>query len=337
MASKPKKDVPTLALAIRELRRKAGLTQPQLAAELKVRRGAVARWEAGDREPKAGSYSALSEAASKRGLSQLADLFLSQLRTKQAEEETRERDSWALDELETSEFRAREWMDSPDDAKRQAAEEAKRLLDLSRVDRVEFAKQQAKRISDARASMSNGFFAAKVYDITDETSTVDLIRRGRELRAERAYRAWERKVAELPALESVIAENEKVIREKIESILKDAETALGEGKQVDAKAFYGAINRVLGERKRPLKDRQKVYQRFREAIAEYKEALAEGKRYGTLTSYDAVLELGRRLRAKLEQEGLVVKGPEEQDAGTGTNREERTGAAGSKPEGEDGE
>lgn len=40
-----------LAARLRELRERAGLTQQQLADRVKVTRDAVARWEAGRREP----------------------------------------------------------------------------------------------------------------------------------------------------------------------------------------------------------------------------------------------------------------------------------------------
>jgi transcriptional regulator with XRE-family HTH domain len=47
---------------LRELREKAGLTQTQLADVAGVRRGAIARWERGDREPGWSNILALANA-----------------------------------------------------------------------------------------------------------------------------------------------------------------------------------------------------------------------------------------------------------------------------------
>jgi transcriptional regulator with XRE-family HTH domain len=47
---------------LRELRNQAGLTQDELAAQAGVKRDAVARWEAGRREPSWGNILALCEA-----------------------------------------------------------------------------------------------------------------------------------------------------------------------------------------------------------------------------------------------------------------------------------
>jgi transcriptional regulator with XRE-family HTH domain len=60
---------------IRQLRDKAGFTQKQLAEQLKVGRGAVARWELGDREPDERNYLALAAFAQDRGLRELGDFF----------------------------------------------------------------------------------------------------------------------------------------------------------------------------------------------------------------------------------------------------------------------
>jgi transcriptional regulator with XRE-family HTH domain len=47
---------------LRELREKAGLTQEDLAERAGVKRGAVARWESGAREPSWGNIVALADA-----------------------------------------------------------------------------------------------------------------------------------------------------------------------------------------------------------------------------------------------------------------------------------
>jgi transcriptional regulator with XRE-family HTH domain len=75
MSPNARKDVPAYALAIRELRQKTGLTQPELAAELGVKRVSVARWEGGAFEPNAANYQSLVEAAKKHKLPELADFF----------------------------------------------------------------------------------------------------------------------------------------------------------------------------------------------------------------------------------------------------------------------
>lgn len=54
--------LPTLGARIRDARRRALLTQEQLASTLEVEAGAIQRWEAGRSEPRVSQLTALARA-----------------------------------------------------------------------------------------------------------------------------------------------------------------------------------------------------------------------------------------------------------------------------------
>jgi transcriptional regulator with XRE-family HTH domain len=269
MPPKPRPDVPGHALAIRELREKTGLSQPQLARELNIERGAIARWEAGVREPRPKKYMALAEIAKKRKLPELAAKFLSR---KEEKSKDLERKKELRRTARDTELRKEYFLRTKAEA-RAGNEAAKRLIDLSLMNDIELSKLQGERISEARKSLANGAYKAKFDEIMDEylrafqiasgrTSLVHeryqrliaALRRLPEIRfpdataSESGVRSAERRLARRRALlddwKDVLAaarkhgpENEEyaiAMMEKFEAMLKAEQGAEGEPEEQDA-------------------------------------------------------------------------------------------------------
>jgi transcriptional regulator with XRE-family HTH domain len=125
MSPNPRKDVPAYALAIRELREKTGLTQPQLAAELGVKRVSVARWEGCAFEPSPANYLSLYKAAKRHNLPDLVKLFHSNW----SERERREHEAQEAEENKRYFLRIKKQAEAGDD-------DAKKIVALSRMGRV---------------------------------------------------------------------------------------------------------------------------------------------------------------------------------------------------------
>lgn len=251
----PSKDLPPYAVKIRQLRQEARLTQSQLASEMGVRRGAVARWEAGAREPKRPIYLQLSAVASDRHLPALQDFFLSQMEEKNAEKRRRNEEVYARSYL------ARVKSDAAE--KGEQAELARHLLRLSEMDGVELAKLQAQRISEGRRSLSNGAFEAVLFDIVEETHHAKTLQLGRRLEIATAVKKLEQQIEELQDADSLIAENEKKLREKIENILAEAETAIRDrNAQHEVFDILRKIPRIYTQTRRRLKKREAIIDRW---------------------------------------------------------------------------
>jgi transcriptional regulator with XRE-family HTH domain len=75
---------PEYSLRVAQLRQLARLTQPELGIRVGVKRGAVAQWEAGAREPMDASYKLLAGVAQRLGEPALADFFLSRIKGRAA-------------------------------------------------------------------------------------------------------------------------------------------------------------------------------------------------------------------------------------------------------------
>jgi transcriptional regulator with XRE-family HTH domain len=175
------------ASKIRQLRQLAKVTQPQLAESLNVKRGAVANWEGGVREPRRENYLALAASADAQAalhreegsqsvaeqFYSLADFFLSQIEDKKAQREKRQKEAYARHYVNLTRSKAA-------GGNRLAQE----LLELSDVDGIEFAKRQADRIAEARERLSNGAFRAKLLEISGDIYDVGMLRLGRRSLAE---------------------------------------------------------------------------------------------------------------------------------------------------------
>jgi transcriptional regulator with XRE-family HTH domain len=286
------KELPSYSFKIRELRKTVGLSQPQLAAELSKKRGAVARWETGTREPRAENFAALAKFSKKHKLPEFAQFFSQHIeerksdRKKEAEEAAKEAD--ALRYLETVESQA-------------AAGNirAKRLLELSRRDGKEFAKEQAGRIEDARWRLENGAFSAFIYEIADETQRVGRLHGGRQVRVSRALANLRRRYEQAEPFDVTHAEAKRAQKQEIVKILHEAEADHGAGKSLN----WVELGRKVDETYRPVKTFFKAQQKMLDRMtavsrimSKVKDAQEKGAPVDELEFIDQIeraLEIGR--------------------------------------------
>lgn len=228
MGTKPKRNSPTgrrekrlpeYARKIRGLRKECGLTQPELAAELHTRRGAIARWEAATREPNEQNYANLMGLARRRNLRILEDFFSNRLKAKERARamELEDRDavvfSRALDRMFKS-----------------AGAYANRLRELYRLTFSGYIREQINRISNAHKTLSNGAFSEEVSRVIEE------LVQAQELSAPGAWDAYRRLVALERQLERLRAragegsEIQQTERREIERMLDNWAALVREGK-----------------------------------------------------------------------------------------------------------
>jgi DNA-binding XRE family transcriptional regulator len=224
--------LPGFALSVHKLRETCALTQPKLAAELGVRRGAVARWEAGTREPNMENYSALAAFAEKRG-SPAARFFAERIQARKAESKEKGRRTQALRDLEMEEYLAGG-----------GDEESQRLLELSRLDPVTYSRQWNQRSEEARKNLENGAFAVKLRELTYEAAKVDALRTGRNLRIKRTFELLSRQT-----------QVESIQREKIKEILVEAKAGIDQGRPIDLVRVVDRIVSMVSLRPRGAKRR----------------------------------------------------------------------------------
>lgn len=243
--------LPEHARKIRELRKTLALTQPEFATKLNNKRGAVAQWEGGLREPRPKNYKALAALAESRSLPHLAEFFLSQIgkRKTTLRPDARERMEYVhagrfLERTRREASGAGEW-----------AERAQRLLSLSEMDGVEFAKLQAQKISEARRSLSNGEFEAALLDIVDETWEAQRLRRGRLNEAAAALKRLNRQYDQLLSAASLFTKNEDVMRGIIRNILADAEKAITD--KTGRPEVLGVLSKIQRLENRSLRNLQR--------------------------------------------------------------------------------
>jgi transcriptional regulator with XRE-family HTH domain len=173
-------------LKIRELRRKAELTQKQFADQLKVGRGAVARWELGEREPEERSYSALANLAKERGLPELRDFFRS--RTGRRRRSREERDAVR--------YLAAVEKDAID-----GQEEARYLLELCQLSQAAYHRKVALAINRARTSAEGAEALVLIARTFEEAWRVATLQLGRMCRDKKNEEARLR--SDLEAVESL--------------------------------------------------------------------------------------------------------------------------------------
>jgi transcriptional regulator with XRE-family HTH domain len=193
-----------------------------LAAELGVKRGAVARWEAGTREPSLDNYSALAAFAEKKA-NPLARFFAQRIQGRKVGLKEKRKQAQALRELEAEEYFAAG-----------GDEESRRLLELSRLDPVTYARQCNQRIEEARKNLKNGAFTIKLDELMREGARVGALREARILRMKRALVFLDRQ-----------AEVETARREKIRTILAAAKVATQRGIQVDPTVIMKEVAEAL--------------------------------------------------------------------------------------------
>lgn len=152
------------SIRIAEIRRLAGLSQSKLAAELGVKRGAVAQWEGASREPSDRNYRALADLASKRGETMLVAFFLSRLNERNLAAIASKKRGFARRYYRSVFAR----LSGDNDLLR-------RLGGLARMGSDDLALHQANRIAKALQSLSGRAFADEFYRITFETEAARVL------------------------------------------------------------------------------------------------------------------------------------------------------------------
>jgi transcriptional regulator with XRE-family HTH domain len=152
--------LPEYAVGVMGLRHATAMTQPELASRLKVRRGAVARWEAGLREPRDANYEGLAVIAGRRGDTQLRDLFLSLIQQRKSHAKEKR--------LFSRRYQAR--------VERALGTNFKEhIIELSEKGSIELAEHQFARMGEAKKSLKERAFSERFYQITLETEAVRLL------------------------------------------------------------------------------------------------------------------------------------------------------------------
>jgi transcriptional regulator with XRE-family HTH domain len=162
---------PQYAGVIRELRKIVRLTQPQFAAALKVKRGAVAQWEGGTREPRYGNYEVLAAFAEGRNLPRFAELFRQQIVLKQFKLKTKREDKQQLAYAEEHFRGVRELAATGDRG-------AGRILKLSRMDRDAYGKYLVGTLTKEIGRLKNLAFSDLLRKLAEEASEVEELRAG---------------------------------------------------------------------------------------------------------------------------------------------------------------
>jgi len=229
-------ELPAYAVKVRALRKSIGLTQRQLAAELKTTSVTISRWEGGVSEPRGDNCLRLVDFADNHNLREFASFFLQHIEGHKSDRQKKGDEADALRYLEIWETAAAE-----------GDEDAQRLLELSRRDPKEFAKEQLKRMIEARQSLGNGGFAAGLYEIVDETNRVGRLQGARKLRALRRAAALRRQAERLSTRERELVKLGEVQRQDVDRILDEHVALVKEGKAPDivtlAKKVADAIHK----------------------------------------------------------------------------------------------
>jgi transcriptional regulator with XRE-family HTH domain len=234
----PAKELPSYSLKIREFRERIGLSQPAFGAKVKVRTGAVARWEGGSREPRTENFLALAELANSENLPEFAGAFLGYVEERKTDRQKEADDAEALYYLGSVESRAAA-----------GNELAQYLLDLSRHDPKEFAKDQTKRIVEARQTLENGAYSAKLWEIIEEMHRVRKLFDGRQVRLARRFLNLCRRYERMEPLDAVLAKADRARKEKMGQVLDQMEAEVRAGKQSEMKNH---LKRLLDANKIPM-------------------------------------------------------------------------------------
>ena len=161
------------ASRIRELREKLHLSQRSLAEELNLKRGAVAQWEGGAREPMQRNYLALAKFATRRNQPQLAAFFDSEGWARKDEGLLKAKESWRTK-------RAEEYFVVIKSQAAMGDREAKRLIRLSERGPAAYKKYLLKQINKEILEVKGWNFSDMLAEFSDEARNVEYLRRARE-------------------------------------------------------------------------------------------------------------------------------------------------------------
>lgn len=217
--------LPEYARKIRDLRKECDLTQPQLAAELQTRRGAVARWEGATREPNEQNYARLRDLARRRNLESYERFFFSQILAKIRDREDR------FDEADASRF-------FQIILENLGAEDLKRLIESSKMDYRVYIRQQVKRVVEAHKTLSNGEMMEAFTKVAFETFVVKQLSKPGGLEAFRRIRRVERDLEHLREIrKGEPAEVTESQRRTIKQIIQGWTISVLQGKVPDRDEF----------------------------------------------------------------------------------------------------
>ena len=173
------KEKPSYSEKIRELRELLTLTQPELASEIGVKRGAIAQWEGGTREPRYKNYRALAAFAEKRGLTSLRDIFSHQIFLTQITRRKNRKDEKRTAYAKRRFLEAKKLADVGD-------REAGRILKLSRMDRASYARHLMDTMAQQIGQLEDWGFSDLLRKLAREASEIEDLRSGyRSLRKKR--------------------------------------------------------------------------------------------------------------------------------------------------------
>ncbi len=173
------KEKPPYAEKVRELRELVALTQPALAREVGVKRGTIAQWEGGTREPRYKNYRELAAFAAKRGRTLLADFFEGQIPLSQMRRRKSRRDKQQIPFAEKHFLSVKEAAATGDLG-------AERILKLSRMDRATYSRHLVDTIAQKIGQLEDWGFSDLLRKLAEEASEIEELRSGyRSLRKKR--------------------------------------------------------------------------------------------------------------------------------------------------------
>jgi transcriptional regulator with XRE-family HTH domain len=152
-----------------------GRTQPQFATDLGVKRGAIAQWEAGSREPRRKNYEALAVFARGRKYLDFEAFFLQRILLKQRERQEKRKEERRMS-------RGEDYLERVERRAAQGDAGAIRLLELSRMDRNAHAKHLLGLIGKEFARLGAWPLSEVLYKVCAEAEEVENVRSARELR-----------------------------------------------------------------------------------------------------------------------------------------------------------
>jgi transcriptional regulator with XRE-family HTH domain len=170
---RPQRKRPIYASHIRELRRAVGLSQRSLARELNLKRGAVAQWEGGVREPLPRNYKALAEFAKGRGLAWLEDFFGSQGVINRKQKSLKAEQKWQASYAER-------YLAGEKALAAMGNQEAKRLIGLSQMGRAAYRRYLLTSIYKEVSELKTWHFSDVLSKFCDEAGNVERLRMARE-------------------------------------------------------------------------------------------------------------------------------------------------------------
>lgn len=167
---------PIYASKIRELRKFAKLTQPEFAEKLGVKRGAVAQWEGGTREPRYRNYEALAAFADSQNLVKFGTFFRNRRGLKELNLRRKRKD-------QDDAAYAERYLRLIEQNAALGDKHARDLLALSRLGQREYQQRLLASISRGIRAVKGWGFTKLLSNFSDQAGNVEAIRLAYELRS----------------------------------------------------------------------------------------------------------------------------------------------------------